>query len=71
MAANTYRLALMRFRSGVDSYFGTLDARRSYYAAQPGLVTVRRAALANRVIIYKALSGGWQAQTTEAHKAFP
>jgi multidrug efflux system outer membrane protein len=69
--ADASRLAEMRFRSGVDSYLATLDAQRSLYAAQQGLVTVRQAALANQVTLYKALGGGWHPQTTEAHKAFP
>jgi multidrug efflux system outer membrane protein len=62
--ADAYRLAEMRFRSGVDSYLATLDEQRSLYAAQQGLVTVRQAALANQVTLYKALGGGWQPQTT-------
>jgi len=69
--ADAYRLAEMRFRSGVDSYLATLDAQRSLYGAQQELVTVRQAALANQVTLYKALGGGWQPQTTEAQKAFP
>jgi multidrug efflux system outer membrane protein len=64
--ADAYRLAEMRFRSGVDSYLATLDAQRSLYGAQQGLVTVREAALANQVTLYKALGGGWQPQTTGA-----
>jgi multidrug efflux system outer membrane protein len=69
--ADAYRLADMRFRSGVDSYLATLDAQRSLYAAQQGLVTVRQAALTNQVNLYKALGGGWQTQTRQAHNAFP
>ena len=61
--ADAYRLAEMRFRSGVDSYLATLDAQRSLYAAQQGLVTVRQAELANQVTLYKALGGGWQPHT--------
>jgi outer membrane protein, multidrug efflux system len=64
--ADAYRLAEMRFRLGVDSYLATLDAQRSLYAAQQGLVTVRLAALANQVTLYKALGGGWRPQTTGA-----
>jgi multidrug efflux system outer membrane protein len=63
--ADAYRLAQMRFRSGADSYLGTLDAQRSLYAAQQGLVTVRQAELTNQVTLYKALGGGWQ-QLTDA-----
>lgn len=58
--ADAYRLAQMRFRSGVDSYLATLDAQRSLYAAQQELVVVRQAELANQVTLYKALGGGWQ-----------
>ena len=46
-----FRLAQMRFRSGVDSYLTTLDAERSLYSAQQGLVTVRQAELANEVTL--------------------
>jgi multidrug efflux system outer membrane protein len=62
--ADAYRLAQMRFRSGLDSYLATLDAQRSLYAAQQGLVAVRQAELANRVTLYKALGGGWRQHTT-------
>jgi outer membrane protein, multidrug efflux system len=58
--AEAYRLADMRFRTGVDSYLATLDAQRSLYAAQQDLVTVREAELANQVTLYKALGGGWE-----------
>jgi outer membrane protein, multidrug efflux system len=61
--AEAFRLAQMRFRSGVDSYLATLDAKRSLYSAQQGLVSVRQAELANRVTLYKALGGGWQQHT--------
>ncbi|HEV8017250.1 MAG TPA: efflux transporter outer membrane subunit [Steroidobacteraceae bacterium] len=61
--ADAYRLAEMRFRSGVDSYLSTLDAQRSLYAAQQGLVTVRQAELTNQVTLYKTLGGGWQQYT--------
>jgi multidrug efflux system outer membrane protein len=61
--AEAYRLAEMRFRSGVDSYLATLDAQRSLYAAEQQLVAVRQAELANQVTLYKALGGGWAQHT--------
>lgn len=64
--ADAYRLARMRFRAGVDNYLSTLDAQRSLYAAQQGLITVRQAELANKVTLYKALGGGWQPHTVTA-----
>jgi multidrug efflux system outer membrane protein len=68
--ADTYHLAEMRFRSGVDSYLTTLDAQRSLYAAQQQLVAIRQAELANQVTLYKALGGGWYQRTTVPSPAF-
>jgi len=61
--ADAYRLAQMRFRAGVDSYLASLDAERSLYAAQQGLVSLKQAELGNLVTLYKALGGGWQEHT--------
>jgi len=61
--AEAYRLAEMRFRTGVDSYLATLDAQRSLYAAEQQLVAIREAELANQVTLYKALGGGWAQHT--------
>lgn len=54
-----YRLADMRFRGGVDTYLTVLDAQRTLYSAQQGLVTVKLSRLQNLVTLYKALGGGW------------
>jgi multidrug efflux system outer membrane protein len=56
--SEAYDLAQLRFRQGLDSYLTTLDAQRSLYAAQQGLVSLRQAALVNQVGLYKALGGG-------------
>ena len=61
--AEAYRLAEMRFRSGVDNYLATLDAQRSLYAAEQQLVAIRQAELANLVTLYKTLGGGWAQHT--------
>jgi outer membrane protein, multidrug efflux system len=58
VAAETYRLSNMRYNKGIDSYLGVLDAQRSLYAAQQGLIVLRLARLTNRVSIYKVLGGG-------------
>ncbi|MEW6333308.1 MAG: efflux transporter outer membrane subunit [Thermodesulfobacteriota bacterium] len=57
-AAEANRLAHLRFTGGIDSYLGVLDAQRSLYAAQQGLIALRLARIANRVTLYKALGGG-------------
>jgi multidrug efflux system outer membrane protein len=58
--AETYRLAQSRFEKGIDSYLAVLDAQRSLFAAQQGLVSLRLAQLASQVRLYAALGGGWQ-----------
>jgi multidrug efflux system outer membrane protein len=65
--ADAYRLAQLRFRAGVDSFLATLDAERSLYSAQQGLVTLKQAELDNLVTLYKALGGGFYAETQAAH----
>ena len=60
--AATYRLSTSRYDKGVDSYLSVLDAQRSLYGAQQGLVTVRFANLANQIRLYSVLGGG--AETT-------
>lgn len=52
------RLAEARFRQGLDDRLATLDAQRSLYAAQQGLIAARLAQQVNRVTLYKALGGG-------------
>jgi len=56
--AETYRLANVRYTTGIDSYLGVLDAQRSLYAAEQGLITTRLARLANQVQLYAVLGGG-------------
>lgn len=57
-ATETYRLSNARYSRGIDSYLGVLDAQRSLYAAQQGLVALRLAKLANQVRLYAVLGGG-------------
>jgi multidrug efflux system outer membrane protein len=57
-SADTYRLSDARYMKGIDSYLGVLDAQRSLYAAQQGLITLRLARLTNLVTLYKVLGGG-------------
>ncbi len=61
----TYRLSSRRYEEGLDSYLSVLDAQRSLYSAQRGLVELRFAKLANQVTLYQVLGGGWQPARTE------
>ena len=58
--AETYRLSNLRYDKGIDSYLGVLDAQRSLYAAQQGLVSLNLAMTANKVRLYAVLGGGWE-----------
>ncbi|OIP34556.1 MAG: multidrug transporter [Deltaproteobacteria bacterium CG2_30_66_27] len=57
-ASETYRLSNARYTKGIDSFLGVLDAQRSLYAAQQGLVSLRLAKFANQVTLYAVLGGG-------------
>ena len=54
----TYKLSMARYKAGVDSYFTVLDAQRSAYAAQQGLLALEQVKLNNQIEIYKVLGGG-------------
>ena len=56
--AETYRLSMTRYTRGIDSYLSVLDAQRSLYAAEQGLIAIRLARLANQVRLYAVLGGG-------------
>jgi multidrug efflux system outer membrane protein len=65
--AETYRLSNILYEREIGSYLSVLDAQRSLYAAQQGLVSLRLAKLANQVRLYAALGGGGDSssETTE------
>lgn len=54
----SHDLARARYEQGVDSYLQVLDAQRSLYAAESGLIALRQQRLTNLVTLYKALGGG-------------
>jgi len=61
--SETHRLSSSRYDKGIDSYLSVLDAQRSLYGAQQGLVSLRLAKLANQVRLYAVLGGGWHEET--------
>ena len=56
-AADTYLLTEARYRNGIESFLGSLDAQRSYYSAQRTLVLSRLEASTNLVDLYRSLGG--------------
>lgn len=59
-SARAFELSQARREAGQESYLTLLDAQRSYYGAQQGLIATRLAEQANLVSLYRALGGGWQ-----------
>jgi len=57
-SAKTYRLSNARYEKGIYIYLNVLDAQRSLYAAQQGLIAIRLAELSNQVRLYALLGGG-------------
>ncbi len=53
-------LTKQRYTQGLEGYFGVLDAQRSLFSAQQGLITLRLAGLASRIRLYAVLGGGLQ-----------
>jgi multidrug efflux system outer membrane protein len=56
--AATYRLSNARYEKGSDIFLNVLDAQRSLYSAQQGLIAIRLVKLVNQVRLYAALGGG-------------
>jgi multidrug efflux system outer membrane protein len=59
-AQKIYELSGQRYTQGIDSYLGVLDAQRSLYAAQQGLIYLRLSRRVNQARLYAVLGGGWQ-----------
>lgn len=57
-AEAAYRLSHARYEKGIDLYLNVLDAQRSLYAAEQGVISFRLAVLANQVRLYAVLGGG-------------
>lgn len=62
---NYYQLAEQRYRLGVDDNLELLDAQRTLFQAQQSLIIDRLSQLTSEVNLYKALGGGWQADTIQ------
>jgi multidrug efflux system outer membrane protein len=56
-AEDTFLLADLRYRGGLESFLASLDAQRAAYEAQRTLLTTRLVEASNRVTLYRALGG--------------
>ncbi len=57
--AKRLELSDLRYRNGIANYLDVLDAQRSLFATQQGLVLTQLQQLQNQVVLYKVLGGGW------------
>ena len=64
-----FKLSDLRYRNGVSSYLDLLDAQRTLFSAEQGVVQVRLAMLQNQVNLYKVLGGGWSPEDDRAAAA--
>ncbi len=56
--AETYRLADLRYSRGLDSYLSVLDAQRTLFSAQQGLIALRLIQMTNTITLYQTLGCG-------------
>lgn len=62
-ARETLRLANLRYETGVDSFLQVQSAEVNLYSVQQAFLQVGMESLLNRVALYKALGGGWLAES--------
>lgn len=67
-AAESLKIAQLRYENGIDSFLQVQAAEVTLYNAQRAFLQTGLSALMNRVELYKALGGGWNAQTQGADK---
>jgi len=67
-AEEAYRLSNLRYEKGTDIYLNVLDAQRSLYASQQGLIAIRLTDLTNQVRLYAVLGGGGDVNAPERKK---
>ena len=56
----TYDLSQNRYEIGLDSFINVLDAQRSLFSAQQGIINTVLLREVNALNLYKALGGGWE-----------
>ena len=62
--ADTLRLVDAAYRGGISPFLNTLDAQRTFYAAQRTYVATRLVAASNRVTLYRVLGGDSSLEAT-------
>lgn len=65
------RLALIRYESGLASYYEVLEAQQQLFPAENALARNEAAKLVAAVQLYRALGGGWQAEEERHPERYP
>lgn len=65
-ATESLELSRLRYDNGIDSFLQVQTAEITLFSTQQQVIQVGLASLMNRVELYKALGGGWQADTATA-----
>jgi multidrug efflux system outer membrane protein len=65
-AAESLKLARLRYETGIDSFLQVQTAEVTLYTAQQQFLQTGMDSLMNRVELYKALGGGWLENTAQA-----
>lgn len=65
-AQATLETARDRYERGLSSYLNVLDAQQAAFQAELGLVETQYTIYTNRVALYRALGGGWDAASARA-----
>jgi multidrug efflux system outer membrane protein len=63
--ADSVRLSLLRYNSGLAGYFEVLDAQQQLYPAEIALAQIQLDQLLTVVDLYRALGGGWNLTDAE------
>jgi NodT family efflux transporter outer membrane factor (OMF) lipoprotein len=64
-ARRSLDLSELRYREGSDDLLAVLDAQRTLFAAQDSLAQQRQARLSAALSLYRALGGGWVAESSD------
>lgn len=54
----TYQLADARFKAGIDNYLDVLDAQRSLFSTQQGILDLELQKIVSQIELYQVLGGG-------------
>lgn len=64
-SSETLRLSEARYKAGVDNHLRYLDAQRSHYANEIGVIESRTSRQIALTSLFKSLGGGWKLEPEE------